>query len=207
MKGIKFIGTVLLCMGTLSGTAFAQDATSDLPPLSSAYIKDKESFRLAMNEGQTLVKKSGSAAPEIKKSEVEPEIFSGSNAHKYLGLATIVGVALTVANKPPENECESASCPPPEPRDTRNAHASYARATVALAAAAVTTGLIAHWDDFHIEDGITDPDNLHALLGAAGMLTMAYAVSKASDPNSSNGHAGKGIAGAVMMAAAIKITW
>lgn len=203
----KFIGTVALYLTVLSGTAFAQDAAIDLPQLSSTYIKDQESFRLAANGRETLVKKSGSAPPVFKKSEVEPEIFSGSNAHKYLGLATIVGVALTAVNKPPENECESASCPPPEPRDTRNAHASYARATVVLAAAAVTTGLIAHWDDFHFEDGITDPDNLHALLGAAGMLTMAYAVSKASDPNSSNGHAGKGIAGAVMMAAAIKITW
>ena len=82
-----------------------------------------------------------------------------------------------------------------------------ARLTVGLAAATVATGLLAHWDDFHFEDGITDPDNLHALLGTAGMLTMAYAVGHAADPSNGKGHAGKAIAGAVLMAAAIKITW
>ncbi len=206
MKGIKFMSAAA-CVAALSGTAYAQDAAFDLPMTSSAYVKDYESFKLAANdEPAASVKKSGSAAPEIKKSEFEPATFSGSNAHKYLGLGTIVFAGLTGAAAPDENECETAGCVQ-QPRDTNGTHAKLARATVALAAATVVTGLVAHWDDFHLEDGITDPDNLHALLGTAGMLTMAYAVSKAADPYNSNGHAGKAIAGAVLMAAAIKITW
>ena len=207
MKGIKFMSAAA-CVAALSGTAYAQDAAFDLPLASGAYVRDYESFKLAANdEPATLVKTSGSAAPEIRKSEFEPATFSGSNAHKYLGLGTIVFAGLTAVTAPEDNECETAPCPPPQPRDTNGTHAKLARATVAMAGAAVVTGLIAHWDDFHLEDGITDPDNLHALLGTAGMLTMAYAVSKAADPYNSNGHAGKAIAGAVMMAAAIKITW
>lgn len=205
MKGIKFMSAAV-CLAALSGTALAQDAAFDLPLASSAYVKDLESFKLAANENDTLVKKSDSAAPEIKKSEFEPATFSGSNAHKYLGLGTIVFAALTGAAAPDDNECETAGCVQ-QPRQTNGPHAKLARATVALAAATVVTGLVAHWDDFHLEDGFTDPDNLHALLGTAGMLTMAYAVSKAADPYNSNGHAGKAIAGAAMMAVAIKITW
>jgi len=206
MRGIKFMSAAA-CVAALSGTAYAQDAAFDLPMTSSAYVRDYESFKLAANdEPATSVKKSGSAAPEIKKSEFEPATFSGSNAHKYLGLGTIVFAAMTGAAAPDENECETAGCVQ-QPRETNGTHAKLARATVALAAATVVTGLVAHWDDFHLEDGITDPDNLHALLGTAGMLTMAYAVSKAADPYNSNGHAGKAIAGAALMAVAIKITW
>ena len=207
MRSIKFMSAAL-CLAALSGTAFAQDAAFDLPLASSAYVKDQESFKLAANDDAAAsAMKSGSAAPEIRKSGFEPATFSGSNAHKYLGLGTIVFAAMTGITAPEDNECETAPCPPPQPRETNGTHAKLARATVALAAATVVTGLAAHWDDVHFEDGITDPDNLHALLGTAGMLTMAYAVSRAADPYSSNGHAGKAIAGAALMAVAIKITW
>jgi hypothetical protein len=195
-------------LAALSGTALAQEAAFELPLASGTYVKDYESFKLAANDGTSAsVKRSDSAAPEVGKTDFEPAMFSGSNAHKYLGLGTMVFAGLTALNHPEENECETAPCPPPQPRETDGTHARLARATVALAAATVVTGLVAHWDDFHLEDGITDPDNLHALLGTAGMLTMAYAVSKAADPYDSNGHAGKAIAGAALMAVAIKITW
>lgn len=207
MRGMKYPGAIL-CLLALSATVMAQETAIDLPLASGAYIRDQVAFRLAANDAAaTSVKRSNSAAPEVNKSDFEPPLFSGSNAHKYLGLATVVSAALTAVNHPEENECETASCPPPQARETDGTHARLARATVALAAATVATGLLAHWDDFHLEDGITDPDNLHVLLGTAGMLTMAYAVSKAADPNDSNGHAGKAIAGAAMMAVAIKITW
>lgn len=207
MRGLKYLGGIL-CLTALPGPAQAQETAFDLPLASGAYIRDQESFRLAVNDAAaTSVKRPGNAAPEVRQSDFEPPLFSGSNAHKYLGLATIVGAVLTGSNHPPENECETGPCPPPQPRETDGAHAKLARATVALAAATVVTGLVAHWDDFHLEDGITDPDNMHALLGTAGMLTMAYAVSRAADPWNSNSHAGKAIAGAAMMAVAIKITW
>lgn len=206
MRGMKYLWA-LLCLTALH-PAWAQETEISLPTASSIYVRDHESFRLAANDATaTSVQRSGNAAPEIKQSDFEPPLFSGSNAHKYLGLATMVGAILTGTNHPPENECETGPCPPPQPRETNGTHAKLARATVALAAATVVTGLVAHWDDFHLEDGITDPDNMHALLGTAGMLTMAYAVSKATDPWDSGGHAGKAIAGAAMMAVAIKITW
>ena len=97
MKGIKFMSAALLYLAALSGTAFAQDAAFDLPLASSAYVKDYESFKLAANDSGVLVKKSSGTAPEIKKSEFEPATFSGSNAHKYLGLATIAGAIITGA--------------------------------------------------------------------------------------------------------------
>lgn len=205
MKGIKFISAAA-CLALLSGTALAQDAAFDVPLASSSYVKDHESFLLAANESDTVVRKSGSAAPEIRKSEFEPPLLSGSNAHKYLGLGTIVFAALTGVTAPDEHECDTAGCVQ-QPRETDGTHAKLARATVAMAAATVVTGLVSHWDDFHLEDGLTDPDNLHALLGTAGMLTMAYAVSRAADPYDSNDHAGTAITGAVLMAVAIKVTW
>jgi hypothetical protein len=196
----------VLCVALLSGTACAQDAFAELPRVSGAYIKDYESFKLAANDADTLVRKPNSAAPEVKKSDFESSWLTGNKAHQYLGLATIAGAVLTGMAAPGETHCD-ASTPTCPQRETDGTHAKLAQATVALAAATVATGLISHWDDFHLEDGLTDPDNLHALLGTVGMLTMAFAVSQADDPYDSNDHAGKAIAGAVLMAAAIKITW
>ena len=204
----KFIPAAALCLTVFSGTVFAQDAAFDLPQLSSSYIKDQESFRLAANERDVLVKKSGSAAPEFKNSEFEPALVSGSNAHKYLGLATIVAAVATAASAPGEG-CEN-NCPPPSqlpPRETNGTHAKLAKATVALAAATIVTGVITHWDDFHLEDGFSDPDNLHVLLGVTGAVLMAYAVNKSANSSVPVSHAGIAEAGALGMAAAIKITW
>lgn len=197
-------GAVLLVW---AGTGQAQEATLDLISPAQAYVQDAKPFMLAANETATSVKKQSGATPRAVNPEFEPPLWSGSNAHQYLGLGTLVFAGLTGMTAPGDNECETAPCPPPQPRETNGTHAKLARATVALAAATVVTGLVAHWDDFHLEDGFTDPDNLHALLGTAGALTMAYAVSKAADPWSSNGHAGKAITGAVLMAVAVKLTW
>lgn len=207
MKGMIFKSAAVVFLAALSGATYAQDAAFELPTASGAYIRDYDSFKLAANDTESQARKPAVAAPETKQSEFEPPVFSRSNAHKYLGLGTLVGAVLTGMAAPDDNECETAPCPAAQPRQTNGTHAKLARTTVALAAATVATGLIAHWDDFHLEDGITDPDNLHALLGTAGMLTMAYAVSKAADPYNSNGHAGKAIAGAAMMGVAVKITW
>jgi hypothetical protein len=77
-----------------------------------------------------------------------------------------------------------------------------------MALATVATGLYAHWDDFHLEDGWSDPDNLHVLLAATGAALMAYAIDKSM--NQSEGqvsHAGMAELGAVGMVLAIKLTW
>ena len=76
-----------------------------------------------------------------------------------------------------------------------------------MAAAAIATGLIVHWDDFKLTDGITDPDNLHILLAVSGAALMAYAVNKSKNSTVPVSHAGIAEMGALGMVAAIKITW
>lgn len=204
MRGIKFMSAAA-CVAALSGTAYAQDAAFELPLVSSTYIKDQESFKLAANDAEPVsVKKSDTAAPEIKKPEFEPATVSGSNAHKYLGLGTIVLAGLTAVTAP--EGCEN-NCTANTPRETNGTHAKLAKATVAMAAATIVTGLIAHWDDFALEDGFADPDNLHVMLGVTGAALMAYAVNKSKNSDVPVSHAGIAELGALGMVAAIKITW
>jgi hypothetical protein len=205
MRGFKFIGAVA-CAAALSGTAFAQETAFDLPMVSSAYVKDYESFKLAANDvTPTSVKKSESAAPEIKKSEFEPSLFTGSNVHKYLGFGTIVAAALTAVTAPGEG-CET-NCAANTPRERNGTHAKLARATVAMAAATVITGVLAHMDDMSFEDGF-DRDKVHALLGVTGAVLMAKAVNKSAGvATGTASHAAQAELGALIMAVGIKINW
>ena len=204
MKGKKFMNAVGLCLAAFSGTVFAQEAAFELPSVSGAYIKDYEAFKLAANETDGQVKKSANAAPEVKKSEFEPSWLTGSKTHQYLGLATIVGAGLTALTAPEgcENNCSAST-----KRETNGTHAHLAKATVAMAAATIVTGVLAHWDDIHFADGFTDPDNLHVMLGVTGAALMAYAVNKSKNSSVPVSHAGIAEAGALGMVAAIKITW
>jgi hypothetical protein len=208
MKGIQYMSAAVLCLAVLSGKAFAQDAAFDLPLTSSAYVKDYESFKLAAaNEPEVLVKKSDSAAPMVKATPFEPPLITGSKVHQYLGLGTIVFAALTAVTAPGEGCETNCTAQANQPRQTNGTHAKLAKATVAMAAAAIATGLVVHWDDFHLADGITDPDNLHALLGITGAALMAYAVNKSKNSAVPVSHAGIAELGALGMVAAIKITW
>jgi hypothetical protein len=205
MKGIQFMIAAVLCFTAQSGTASAQDAAIDLPLASSAYVKDYESFKLAAaNDPEVLVNKS---APAAKPAPFEPPLITGSKVHQYLGLGTIVLAALTAATAP-DSECE-ANCAAVanQPRQTNGTHAHLAKATVAMAAATIVTGLIVHWDDFKLSDGFTDPDNLHIMLGVTGAALMAYAVNKSKNSAVPVSHAGIAEMGALGMLAAIKITW
>jgi hypothetical protein len=124
-----------------------------------------------------------------------------------LGLATIVAAGLTAVTAPDsgcENNCAGYVQPP---RDVNGAHAKLAKATVALAAATIATGLLVHWDDFHLADGWSDPDNLHVLLGVTGAALMAYAVNKSANSTVPVSHAGLAELGALGMIVAIKLTW
>lgn len=208
MKGIQLMSAAMLGVAVLAGNAFAQESAFDLPLTSSTYVKDYESFKLAAaNDGDVLVKKAGSAAPVVETTPFEPPLITGSKVHQYLGLGTIVFAALT-AMTAPEDGCEqNCTAAATTPRQTNGTHAHLAEATVALAAAAIATGLIVHWDDFKLTDGITDPDNLHILLGVTGAALMAYAVNKSKNSSVPVSHAGIAEMGALGMVAAIKITW
>lgn len=207
MKGIQLMSAAVLCLAVLSGEAFAQETAFDLPLTSSAYVKDYESFKLAAaNDPDVLVKKSDSASPMAKTTPFEPPLITGSKVHQYLGLGTIVFAALTAVTAP-DDGCETNCTATATPRQTNGTHAKLAKATVAMAAAAIATGLVVHWDDFHLVDGITDPDNLHILLGVTGAALMAYAVNKSKNSAVPVSHAGIAELGALGMVAAIKITW
>ena len=207
MKGIQFMSAAVLCLAAQSGTAFAQDAAFDLPLTSSAYVKDYESFKLAAAEETSVVKNSNSAAPAVRTTPFEPPLITGGKVHQYLGLGTIVLAGLTAATAPGEGCENNCTAQANQPRQTNGTHAKLAKATVAMAEAAIITGLITHWDDFHLADGITDPDNLHILLGVTGAGLMAWAVNRSKSSAVPISHAGIAELGALGMVAAIKITW
>lgn len=193
------------CLAVLSGMAYAGDAAQEIaiPSIASTYTNGSRSYMLALNDAGVVQKQTSAADTLTQATEFEPPMFSGSNAHKYLGLGTLaLVVATALAPKPAEIEDRAPTQAELDAQESSN-HAKLGRAAATLAAATVTTGLLAHWDDFHLEDGWTDPDNMHAMLGTAGALAMLYAVSKAPG----GGHAGMGMAGGVAMGVAIKLTW
>lgn len=204
MKGIKFAGAAL-CLAALSGTAWAQEQAVELPRLTSEYVKDHEAFKLAANDTEVLVKKQDNSAPAVKQAEFEPPLFTGSNVHKYLGLATVAAAAATFVTH--RHPCEGPACGPQPPRNTHNTHANLGKATAILAAATVASGLLAHWDDFNLEDGLADPDNQHVLLGVSGAALMAYAINKSANSSVPTSHSGMAELGALGMIVAIKLTW
>ena len=122
-----------------------------------------------------------------KMGEFEEQWFTGSKAHKYLGLGSL-GLAALAAISPKEED---------------GPHEYFAKGAAALGTAAVASGLTYHYGDLHFKQGFSDPDNLHALLGIIGTLGYIGAVSKAPE----GGHGGLGVIGAISMAYAIKITW
>ncbi len=204
MKPINLMSAAALWLAVLSVTAYSQEAEFDVPPAFSPYVRDYEAFKLAAaDDTETAVKKSVGTAPAAGKAEFKPASFTGSDAHKYLGLATIVGAGLTALTAPEECETNCSQTP----RQTNGTHAKLAKATVAMAAATIISGVLVHWDDIHFADGIRDPDNLHVLLGVTGAALMMYAVNKSKNSAVPVNHAGIAELGALSMVAAIKITW
>ncbi len=163
------------------------------------------SFLLAANDvGAPNI--TAAASITTPQAPFEPAWISGSNTHLVLGLGTIVAAGLTAVTAP-DGGCEHVCVGPQPPRAVNGAHAKLAKATIALAAATITSGLLFHWNDFHLEDGFTDPDNLHIMLGISGAALMAYAVNKSAQSSVQVSHAGVAELGALGMVAAIKLTW
>ncbi len=189
-----------ICMVAVHGVAFASDAALNFAaPSSSYYTGDIRSYVLASADSDTALGQSKLAA-SVAPAEFEPPLWTTSNAHKYLGLGTLAMVVATVL-APKPGECEKGPCPAVV--DTSGPHKTFGQAAATLAAATAVSGFMFHWNDIHMEDGWTDPDNLHALLGTAGALLMMAAVNSAP----AGGHAGEGMLGGIAMGAAIKITW
>lgn len=189
-----------ILLALLAGTAYAGDA---------GRAGDFQSYRLAQNEApdSNAARNVASATPP-KQLEFKESSYSLNKVHEHLGISTIIAAGLTALTAPGE-ACET-NCPPPSqrpPRDRNGTHAHLARATVALAAATIATGIMAHWDDIHLDNGITDPDNLHALLGLTGAVIMAKAVNKSAGSAVPVSHAAQAELGAALMVIGIKLVW
>lgn len=184
-------GAFLLACSSVS--LAASDTESSLAP-SSVILLEQHPYTAPNN-----------AQPTETLPAFEPPLLSRNNAHLYLGLATIVAAVATAVTAP--SSCDQ-NCPnPAPPREVNGTHAQLAQATIGLAAATIATGILAHWDDFYLEDGINDPDNLHVLLGVSGAALMAYAVNKSLSSSVKVSHAGEAELGAALMLVGIKLVW
>ncbi len=196
-----------ICMLVLSGVVYASEAQPgfELPTVASRFTSSSKSYLLALNETDVAAK-SVLAVPLSKPAEFKPPFFTMSNAHQYLGLGTVLFMGLT-AMTAPDDGCEK-NCGTQPPRQTfGTTHTRLARTAAKMAIATVATGLIAHWDDFHLEDGFSDPDNQHVMLGATGAALMLYAVHKSATSTTPTSHAGLAELGGAAMLVAIKLTW
>ena len=212
---IKVVGIASgILMAVLTGKACADDTAMAFDPTTAtgAYVQDHRftgsdtfkhpAFLLAANEGDAAKQ----LQDVIPPAEFAPSPITGRKIHQYLGLSTVALAGLTMLAAP-DDGCEGCTSQS-EPRQTSGTtHTRLARATAAMAVATVITGLVYHWDDFHLEDGFADPDNQHVMLAGAGTLLMLYAVNKSASSSVPTSHAGIAELGAVTMLFAIKLTW
>ncbi len=202
---------ILLAGGMLLAWAevvSAQEAPLDLSTPAQSYAQRAMPLMLAANDSVLTARKQP-VAP-LPQPEFDPPLISGSNVHLALGVATIAAAVATAMTGPEGYECETGPCLPPSqqpPRETDGTHAKLGELTAILAIATVASGLVTHWDDFHLEDGLTDPDNLHVILGVTGAALMAYAVNKSANSTEPVSHAGIAELGALGMIVGIKMTW
>lgn len=187
------------CLAGCSAAAYAAGPLLDLSlPQEREQIRaDKPLLLAATDIGNT---NAGGNSTAVAKETFEPKLFSGSKMHQYLGVGTAVFAAAAFMTHPHPTD-------PNAPRETNGTHAQLAKATVAMAAATVATGLYTHWDDFSTEDGWSDPDNLHVLLGVTGAALMAYATVRSANSAVPVSHAAMSELGALGMVVAIKLTW
>jgi len=190
----------VLGTGLLAGPALAQAGSLNLniPQTDYMAVSSQPALQLAAGDMKPMAGGGDSELSFTKDNEgFEESWFTGSKAHQYFGLGALALVALTAVVPKPDTEEGT------DKYDKGSTHEILAKSATALAAAAATTGLIYHWEDFDFSDGFTDPDNLHMMLGALGTLAMVAAISEAPE----SGHAGMGILGGVAMGIAVKIEW
>lgn len=188
--------TAAACLAVLASAGNAAELDLSLPA-GSLYSENARPLVLAANDVE-VAKAKGAEAPASEP--FEPKMFSGSKVHQYLGVGTaaLAGMAFATHIHPVGNV----------PREVNGTHGELGKAAGIMALATVATGVYAHWDDFSLEDGWSDPDNLHVLLATAGALLMSYAVyQSATQTTGTVNHAGMAELGALGMVAAIKLTW
>jgi len=198
VRPIAMLAMVFVCITTAS----AQDTKNNILLADLNFnIEDMHTeFLLADNSVPSA--SSHSVAPNIPDSAFEKPMITANQTHMYLGLASMAFGALAGISAPDGYD----------PDLLNSVHFKAAKASWQLGAAAIGTGLWTHWDDFHLEDGLFDRDNLHVLLGTLGVVGYYLAVKGAVDEYNSVGypstdHASKGIFGGAAMITAIALTW
>ena len=183
-------------------TAAAQDTNNNilLADLNLNIEDMHTNFLLADNSVTSASNRS--VAPNIPDSAFEKPAITANQTHMYLGLASMGFGALAGISAPDGYD----------PDLLNSVHYKAAKAAWQLGAAAIGTGLWTHWDDFHLEDGLFDRDNLHVLLGTLGVVGYYLAVKGAVDEYNSVGypssdHSSAGILGGTAMITAIALTW
>jgi hypothetical protein len=186
---MRYLAAALLASAmSLSSAIQAAEPMEASPRLfSPSGLSPGSHWLLAQGTSETTTSKAETGRSKALHLDFEEPTFTGEKMHQYLGLATLGFVALTAIS----------------PKEEGGPHELFGNAAAVTAGATVGTGLVYHWEDFHLSDGLTEPDNLHMMLGSIGALMMAAAVSRAPEA----GHPGLGIGGGALMATAVKITW
>jgi len=196
---VRNIMAVFLLIGGLT----AAQAQDNKPYLLSEYNISADSIDSSLLLAESrATSRPGSSVPNIPDSAFEKPAITQNNLHMYLGLASLGFGALTAITAPSSYD----------PDLLNSVHYKAAKASWQFGAAAIGTGLWSHWDDFHVEDGLLDRDNLHVILGTLGVVGYYLAVKGAVDQYNNNGypskeHASKGIFGGAAMLTAIVLTW
>lgn len=175
----KLLVALAASTGLLASAGWAESLDLSMPGYES------QPLVLAMNESDAP--KAKKKSPQELHVDFKEPAFSGEKFHQYMGLTTLGLVALTAVL----------------PKEEDGPHEMAGTAAAVMAGATVANGLVFHWEDFDFDDGFTDPDNMHMMLGSLGAILMAAAISQAPE----GGHAGLGIGGGIAMATAVKITW
>lgn len=197
MKINRIIMTISLAAGAYGNVCFAEDDSSPLtvPGSFSSSLYENQYWLSDASEYSALDSPSknlsstaeGENRLKIDHSGFEEPWWSGNKFHQYMGLGALALVGLAAIS----------------PKEEGGPHEYFATASAVMGAAAVTSGLVFHWEDFDFSNGWSDPDNLHMLIAGLGALGMMYAVSQAPD----SPHAGVGAIGGIAMGVAIKMEW
>jgi len=193
----------IIAVALLFGGLTAAQAQDNKPYMLSEFNISADSIDSSLLLADSSApRRAGSTVPNIPDSAFEKPAFTQNNLHMYLGLASLGFGALTAITAPDGYD----------PDLLNSVHYKAAKASWQFGAAAIGTGLWSHWDDFHVEDGLLDRDNLHVILGTLGVVGYYLAVKGAVDQYNNNGypskeHASKGIFGGAAMLTAIVLTW
>lgn len=184
----------LACAVAASVTLFSVSARAADPDLNiSPVISMEESIQLAQADAEA---NGGYEASDPRVSK-EKSLFTGKRFHQYLGFGSLA-FAIAAAAAAPETE---GAVRPSQSRI--NTHRALGITAAALGGAAIANGFYVHGDDFNLDNGWLDPDNMHVLLAILG--TAGYVAALAT--NGKGAHAAAGASGAALMGLGIALEW